>query len=345
MTFNISPLTAELDADIAHCIDNKTKPIGSLGKLETLAKQICRVQQTLSPELKEPQMLVFAGDHGVVESGVSPYPQAVTQQMVMNFLQGGAAINVFCQQHNIEFRVVNAGINGSLPEHVGLINASIGPGTQNFVKQAAMTPLQCQQAIDKGAELVADRHKRGSNVIGFGEMGIGNTSAAAAIMAALLKLNAEDCTGAGTGLDKTGVERKAKLINKALKRAQLSKPSPMQVLTEFGGFEIAMMCGAMLKAAELKMLVLVDGFIASSAALLASKMHPAFLQYAIFCHRSKEQGHKRMLKAMAVEALIDLDMRLGEGSGVAVAYPLIQSAVLFVNQMASFEDAGVSKDG
>ncbi|RJG40258.1 nicotinate-nucleotide--dimethylbenzimidazole phosphoribosyltransferase [Motilimonas pumila] len=345
MIFDIPLLNTGLDADIAHCIDNKTKPIGSLGKLELLAKQICQVQQTLTPQLKEPQMLVFAGDHGVVESGVSPFPQAVTQQMVMNFLQGGAAINVFCQQHGIEFRVVNAGINGELPEHVGLIDASISKGTQNFVKQAAMTDLQCQQALEKGSELVADRHKRGSNVIGFGEMGIGNTSSAAAIMAAVLNLDAQECTGVGTGLDKAGVERKAKLINKALKRAQLKKSTPMQVLAEFGGFEIAMMCGAMLKAAELRMLVLVDGFIASSAALLASKMHPAFLQYAIFCHRSKELGHKKMLKAMAVEALIDLDMRLGEGSGVAVAYPLVQSAVLFVNQMASFEDAGVSKDG
>ena len=207
-------------------------------------------------------MLVFAGDHGVVAEGISLFPQAVTQQMVMNFVQGGAAINCFCRQHGIEFRVVNAGINGELPEDNALINASIAKGTQNFVEQAAMTIEQCQQALIKGAELVDDRHKRGANVIGFGEMGIGNTTSAAALMSACLGLPAAECAGRGTGLEKAGVEHKVKVIQKALKRIKGDKLSPEQLLAELGGFEIAMMCGAMLKAAELKMLVLVDGFIA-----------------------------------------------------------------------------------
>ncbi|MCE2571578.1 nicotinate-nucleotide--dimethylbenzimidazole phosphoribosyltransferase [Motilimonas eburnea] len=339
--FTISALESQLDEVIQSCLDNKTKPQGSLGKLESLAFQICRIQQTLTPELNKPQMLVFAADHGVVAEGVSLFPQNVTVQMVLNFIAGGAAINCFCRQHGIEFRVVNAGVNGVLPEDNALINASIAPGTANFAKQPAMTLAQCEQALLKGAELVADRHQRGANVIGFGEMGIGNTTSAAAIMAKLLKLPAEECSGAGTGLNKAGVEQKTKVINRSLKRLKGTKLTPQQVLAELGGFEIAMMCGAMLKAAELKMVVLVDGFIASSAALVASKMEPYFLQYAVFCHKSKEQGHKKMLKAMGVDALLDLDMRLGEGSGVAVAYPLLVSAINFINEMASFESAGV----
>ncbi|MFO6421810.1 nicotinate-nucleotide--dimethylbenzimidazole phosphoribosyltransferase [Motilimonas sp. KMU-193] len=339
--FTISALDPQLDSSIQHCLDHKTKPQGSLGKLETLAFQLCRIQQTLTPELSKPQMLVFAADHGVVAEGVSLFPQNVTQQMVLNFIQGGAAINCFCRQHGIEFRVVNAGVNGDLPEDNALINASIARGTCNFVNEPAMSSAQCEQALLKGAELVADRHQRGANIIGFGEMGIGNTTSAAALMAKLLKLPAEDCTGAGTGLNKAGVDQKTKVINRALKRLKGKKLAPQDVLAELGGFEIAMMCGAMLKAAELKMVVLVDGFIASSSALVASKMEANFLQYAVFCHKSKEQGHKKMLKAMGVDALLDLDMRLGEGSGIAVAYPLIASAVYFINEMASFESAGV----
>ncbi|MCE2595627.1 nicotinate-nucleotide--dimethylbenzimidazole phosphoribosyltransferase [Motilimonas cestriensis] len=339
--FTIPELNQQLDAEIQHCLNNKTKPLGSLGRLESIALQICRIQQTLKPCLSQPQMLVFAADHGVVAEGISLFPQAVTQQMVLNFIQGGAAINCFCRQHGIEFRVVNAGVNGELPEDSILIDASIAKGTQNFVTQPAMTMEQCEQALTKGAELVDDRHKRGANVIGFGEMGIGNTTSAAALMAAALGLSAAECAGRGTGLEKTAVEHKAKVIQKALKRIKGEKLSPQQMLAELGGFEIVMMCGAMLKAAELKMLVLVDGFIATSAALMASKMHPNFIDYAVFCHKSKEQGHKKMLKAMGVEALLDLDMRLGEGSGVAVAYPLLVSAVTFVNEMASFDSAGV----
>ncbi|MCE0556179.1 MULTISPECIES: nicotinate-nucleotide--dimethylbenzimidazole phosphoribosyltransferase [unclassified Motilimonas] len=339
--FTIPALNQQLDTEIQHCLDNKTKPLGSLGKLESLALQICRIQQTLKPNLSQPQMLVFAADHGVVAEGISLFPQGVTQQMVLNFIQGGAAINCFCRQHGIEFRVVNAGVNGELPEDSVLINASIAKGTQNFVTQAAMTMAQCEQALTKGAELVDDRHKRGANVIGFGEMGIGNTTSAAALMAVTLGLSATECAGRGTGLEKTAVEHKAKVIQKALKRIKGNKLSPQQILAEFGGFEIVMMCGAMLKAAELRMLVLVDGFIATSAALMASKMDGNFIDYAVFCHKSKEQGHKKMLKAMGVEALLDLDMRLGEGSGVAVAYPLLVSAISFVNEMASFDSAGV----
>ncbi len=339
--FTIPALEPQLDQAIQHCLDNKTKPLGSLGKLETLGFQICRIQQTLTPQLTKPQMLVFAADHGVVAEGISLFPQAVTQQMVINFIQGGAAINCFCRQHDIEFRVVNAGVNGELPEDNILIHAAIAPGTCNFVNEPAMSLAQCEQALLKGAELVADRHQRGANIIGFGEMGIGNTTSAAALMAKLLKIPVEDCTGAGTGLNKSGVEHKTKVITRALKRLKGNKLTAQEVLAELGGFEIAMMCGAMLKAAELKMVVLVDGFIASSAALVASKMAPNFLQYAVFCHKSKEQGHKKMLKAMGVDALLDLDMRLGEGSGVAVAYPLIASAVHFINEMASFDSAGV----
>ncbi len=342
--FNITPLDDALDAEISQLINNKTKPLGSLGKLETLAFQICKIQKSLSPELKQPQMLVFAADHGICEEGVSPFPQEVTQQMVLNFLAGGAAINCLCEQNGIEFRVVNSGVKASLPEHVNLINAPIAKGTLNFLKQPAMSRALCEKALLVGADLVLDRYNRGANIIGFGEMGIGNTTSAAAIMSVILNLPAKECAGKGTGLDDEGVSHKADVIERAKVFHQDKGADPITVLATYGGYEIAMMTGAMLKAAELGMVVLVDGFIASSAALLAHKINVNFLQYTIFCHQSGEKAHKKMLKHMGVSPLLDLGMRLGEGSGVAVAYPVILGAVTFARKMASFDSAGVSRD-
>ena len=339
--FLISPVSSTIDVDLKEKIDAKTKPPGSLGRLEKLAVQFGRIQNSLNPELINPTILVFAGDHGITEEGVSPYPQEVTTQMVINFLNGGAAINVFCHQNNISLHVIDAGVKADFPECNELINAKIGRGTKNFCKEAAMSFDECERAIEKGAELSRTVPLSTCNVIGFGEMGIGNTSSAAALTHRFTGLPVEDCVGKGTGLDDQGLEHKQNTIRQALeKHAEIKEPQA--VLSTFGGFEIAMMVGAMLESAVLKRIILIDGFIATAAFLAALRIVPEIKQYAVFAHKSDEQGHGKILKYMQVEPLISLGMCLGEGTGAAVAFPILQSAVSFLNQMASFESAGVS---
>ena len=339
--FLVSPVSSNIDVDLKKKIDGKTKPPGSLGRLETVALQCGKIQNSLNPELVNPTILVFAGDHGITEEGVSPYPQEVTAQMVLNYLNGGAAINVFCRQNNISLHVVDAGVKTDFPEGTELINANIGKGTKNFCKEAAMSLEECERAIEKGAELSRTIPVSTCSVIGFGEMGIGNTSSAAALTQRFTGLPVEDCVGKGTGLDDSGLEHKQNTIRQALeKHAQIKEPQA--VLSTFGGFEIAMMVGAILESAVLKRIILIDGFIASAAFLSASRIVPEIKQYAVFTHKSAEQGHAEILKYLQVEPLISLGMRLGEGTGAAVAFPILQSAVSFLNQMASFESAGVS---
>ena len=339
--FLIPPVSSNIDVDLKKKIDGKTKPPGSLGRLETLALQCGRIQNSLTPELINPTILVFAGDHGITEEGVSPYPQEVTAQMVLNFLNGGAAINVFCRQNNISLHVVDAGVKTDLPGHAELIKAKIGRGTKNFCKEPAMSLEECERAIDKGAELSRTVPVSTCNVIGFGEMGIGNTSSAAALTQRFTGLPVENCVGKGTGLDDSGLAQKQNIIRQALeKHAEIKEPQAL--LATFGGFEIAMMVGAMLESAVLKRIILIDGFIASAAFLAASRIVPEIKQYAVFTHKSDEQGHAEILKYLQVEPLISLGMRLGEGTGAAVAFPILKSAVSFLNQMASFESAGVS---
>lgn len=337
----LSPLFVQQVQDI---IDQKTKPQGSLGLLESVASKVAKIQHSLSPSLNSPAMLIFAADHGIAEEGVSLFPQAVTEQMVLNFLNGGAAINCFSKQHHLDLNIINAGVIADFDlQDNRFINQPIAKGTQNFLQAAAMTEEQCQQALQQGADIVSEKSKAGCNVVGFGEMGIANTTSAATIMASLLKLSGEECAGKGTGLDSKGVSYKAKVVDQAIRFHQLEGAGALQVLQKVGGFEIAMMVGAMLKAAELSMLVLVDGFIVSTAALLASRLNENFLDYAQFCHQSDEQAHQKLLRSMDVQPLLNLGMRLGEGSGVAVAYPLVVSAVAFFNEMASFADAAVSE--
>lgn len=322
-------------------INNKTKPLGSLGILENIALQIGCIQDTLTPVLNNPTIVVFAGDHGIVREGVSPYPQEVTYQMVFNFLQGGAGINVFSRQNGIAIKIVDAGVNFNFDPHPDLIDAKIDHGTKSYLDEPAMTAIQCNNAIEKGAVIVQDIYASGCNIIGFGEMGIGNTSSAAIIMSLLCNLPLEMCIGRGTGLDDAGLEKKKVILQQAIANHSFDK-TPLNVLTVFGGFEIAMICGAMLKAAELKMTILVDGFITTAALLVAKGMHQQVPDYCIFSHQSNEQGHALMLKYLKASPVLHLGMRLGEGTGAAVAYPIIQSAVNFLNQMASFESAGVS---
>lgn len=342
MKFNISPPNQAVRIALHEKINNKTKPLGSLGSLEAIALQIGLIQQCLSPQLSRPTMLVFAGDHGVVASGVSPYPQAVTAQMVLNFLQGGAAINVFSRQHDMRLRVVDAGVNHDFAAHPDLVHAKVGLGTNNFLNEPAMTVLQCQQAMMHGYEIAKDESVTGCNIFGFGEMGIGNTSSASCLMSVLCNLPIEACVGRGTGLDDAGLDQKTAILKQAINTHQLDGQAPLQVLTTFGGFEIAMMAGAMLGAAEQKSVLLIDGFIATTALLVAYKLQPNILQYCVFTHCSGEAGHRKLLQHLGVTPLLDLGLRLGEGTGAALAYPLVQAAVNFLNEMASFETAGVS---
>ncbi|ACU61926.1 nicotinate-nucleotide--dimethylbenzimidazole phosphoribosyltransferase [Chitinophaga pinensis] len=341
-TFHIAPLNNDITAALQHKIDSKTKPIGSLGQLEKLALQIGRIQQTQTPALNKPTIVVFAGDHGVAHEGVSPFPQEVTYQMVFNFLQGGAAINVFTKQNGIAIKVVDAGVNFDFNQHPGLVHAKVALGTKSFLHEAAMTPAQCETAIERGAAVVKELHEQGCNVIGFGEMGIANTSAAAVIMSLLCDIPLEQCIGRGTGLDDEGLIRKKVILAESMIRHNKIEKTPLNVLSTFGGFEIAMMCGAMLQAAAAGMLILVDGFITTSALLVAAKINEQILDYCLFTHQSNEQGHSLMLAHLKAVPLLSLGMRLGEGTGAAVAYPVIQAAVSFLNEMASFESAGVS---
>ncbi|MEO1049549.1 MAG: nicotinate-nucleotide--dimethylbenzimidazole phosphoribosyltransferase [Bacteroidota bacterium] len=342
MNFNIAALDDRLVADIKSKIDHKTKPLGALGQLEKLAAKIAQIQGTLTPKLSNPAIAVFAGDHGVAKEGVSAYPQEVTHQMVLNFIHGGAAINVFARQHNIKLKVVDAGVNHDFTEDLPILHAKIAKGTRSFLSDKAMTDEACQMAISAGAKVVKQLHEEGTNVIGFGEMGIGNTSASALIMSTLCDMHLIECVGRGTGLTDEQYHHKLSILQNAKNLHQLDKHDVIDVLTTFGGFEIAMICGGMLQAAELGMIILVDGFIASSAFLCAFHLDKNVKDYAIFCHQSEEQGHRKLLDYLDAEPILNLGMRLGEGTGCAVAYPILVSAVNFLNEMASFESAGVT---
>jgi len=328
-------LAARLDA----AIDNKTKPLGSLGTLERLARQMGLIQESVAISVDRPAILVFAGDHGVVGEGVSAYPQDVTWQMVENFLSQGAAINVFARQNDCALHVVDAGVAHEFGPRPGLIDRKIAAGTRNFAQAPAMSDAQCASAIGAGAALVAEL---AGNVIGFGEMGIGNTTAAAALMHKLAGIPVAECVGAGTGLSADGVLHKQRVIEAAA-ALHATAADPLDVLAAFGGFEIAMMTGAMLQAAQQRKVLLIDGFIVTSALLVAARIEPAILDYCVFAHCSDEAGHRRMLDALGAKPLLQLGLRLGEGTGAALALPLLHAAANFLNQMATFASASVSE--
>jgi len=343
MKFDIAAPDDVLRPALQAKIDGKTKPLGALGRLEALSLQLGLIQQTLTPELRAPHILVCAGDHGAAKSGISAYPQDVTWQMVENFLAGGAAINVLARQGGIELVVADAGVAHDFGPRENLVDAKVSPhGTENYLEGPAMSEEQCESAMARGAQIVAGLHARGCNVVGFGEMGIGNTASASLITHFLAGIPLADCVGRGTGLDDAGVSRKLTLLQQA---ADLYHGDymPQSVLANFGGFEIAMLAGGMLAAAERKMLLLIDGFIVTSALLVAATLHPATLQYCVFSHRSQERGHRLQLEHIGARPLLDMDLRLGEGTGAALAWPLVRAACAFLNEMASFESAGVSE--
>jgi nicotinate-nucleotide--dimethylbenzimidazole phosphoribosyltransferase len=336
-----STADAWLQTRLRHKIDHKTKPLGALGLLEALALQLGLIQRQESVTLCDPQMVVFAADHGIAAEGVSAFPQAVTVQMVGNMLAGGAAINVFARQHGFTLQVVDAGVAAELPAHPQLQPRKIALGTKNLCQQPAMSRDQAQAALTAGMQVV---QALPGNVVAFGEMGIANTSAAALLLARLAGVSIQDATGRGTGLDDAQLLHKQGVLARAL--AQHPATQPLDVVGELaalGGFEIAMMAGAMLQAASERRVVLVDGFIAGAAALVAQALLPAVQDYMVFCHRSAETGHRLLLAHLQARALLELDLRLGEGTGALLAWPLLQSAANFLNEMASFESAGVSK--
>jgi nicotinate-nucleotide--dimethylbenzimidazole phosphoribosyltransferase len=345
MTFTLPTLDDITDPALGqrlqHLLDHKTKPLGSLGRIEWLALRIACILGTEAPRLVQPQMLVCAADHGLAAQGVSAYPQDVTWQMVENFLAGGAAVSVLARQHGLGLTVVDCGVAHDLAPRPGLWVRKVAYGTANALQSPAMTAHQCQQAIGHGVALV---QALPGNVLLLGEMGIGNTSSASLLLSRLCGLDIADCTGAGTGLDAAGVQRKTAVLRAVLQR-HAQALSPLDALAAFGGFEIATLVGAVVQAASERRVVVVDGFITTAAVLVAAQCQPGVLQRCVFAHRSGERGHALMLQALGAEPLLDLGLRLGEGSGAALAWPLLVSAVELLNRMASFDDAGVSQSG
>ena len=371
-----------LTNDLRAKIDRKTKPPGSLGRLEDLAMQLGLMQDSLSPEIRSATMLLFAGDHGATEAGISPYPKEVTAQMVQNFLNGGAAINVFARQNDLQLIVVDAGVDTEFADGIKLniadiaqsqivlasenalrvIDAKVRRGTRNFVHEDALSDEELAACLERGARITRALAEAGTNAVGFGEMGIGNTSAASLLQSALTNRELSQCVGRGTGHTDAGLQHKLEILTRAWQRftndSQAQTPAPMEThdtgethgqrelalraLRAFGGLEIAMMTGAMIEAAAHRMALVIDGYITTAAALAAIAIEPAVREYCIFSHVSGEQGHRAMLDALRARPLLDLDMRLGEGTGAALAFSVVRGAVNFWNQMASFEDAGVS---
>ncbi|MGY0194497.1 nicotinate-nucleotide--dimethylbenzimidazole phosphoribosyltransferase [Leptothrix sp. BB-4] len=327
-----------LAARVQHAIDRKTKPLGALGQLEALALQLALVQGRDLPRLEQPQMLVFAADHGLAARGVSAYPSDVTAQMVLNFLHGGAAVSVLARQHGLALTVVDAGVRQPFEPHPQLRRCKVAPGTADASQAHAMSPAQCAQAIAVGREVVASLP---GNVVLLGEMGIGNTSAAAMLVARLTDHPIAACTGRGTGLDDAALARKTAVLIEVLAR-HAEAVEPLAALAAFGGLEIAALVGAVLQAAEERRVIVVDGYIVGAAVLVAQRLRPAVLQRCVFAHRSQEPGHRLLLDHFGVRPLLDLDLRLGEGSGAALAWPLLASACHVLAEMASFESAGVS---
>lgn len=332
---------AGLQQQLSARIDAKTKPPGSLGQLENIAIQLGLIQGSSTPRIVAPHLLVFAADHGVTEEGVSAYPQEVTWQMVMNYLARGAAVNVFASTAGLALKVVDAGVKHAFEAHPDLVDRKIAYGTRNLAREAAMSMVQAEEAIAAGAALARELAATGTNVIAFGEMGIGNTSAASALMTRLTGLPLGSCIGRGTGLDDSGLARKREVIESAL-ALHAGARAPLDALAALGGFEIAMICGAMLAAAEARMVIMVDGFIVGSALLVAQALAPNVLDYCIFAHASSEQGHAAMLRHFNARPLLDLGLRLGEGTGAALAFPLVKAAAAFLESMASFSQAGVA---
>lgn len=340
--FEIQAPDKGLEEALLDKINNLTKPKGSLGTLEAIALQVGLIQQTLSPTLRHPVNVIYASDHGIADEGVSKSPKEVTRQVIHNFLNGGAGVCFLARQHGIELKIVDGGVDFDFPEIPLLIDRKIRKGTRNFLREAAMTTEEMERAIQYGADIVTDCHNEGCNVVSFGEMGIGNTAASSMWMACLTGIPLIDCVGAGSGLDDEGVRHKYEVLRRSLEN-YAGDGSALDIMRYFGGYEMVMAVGGMLRAAELKMVILVDGFIMTNCVLVASRLYPEMLPYCVFGHCGDEAGHKRVLDSLGAKPLLDLGLRLGEGSGSVCAYPILDSAVRMINEMHSFKQAAITK--
>ncbi|MGO9759595.1 MAG: nicotinate-nucleotide--dimethylbenzimidazole phosphoribosyltransferase [Roseiarcus sp.] len=335
-TLIVDPLDRRLETSLRDIVEGKAKPPGSLGRIEDLAVRLGLIQGRLDPRLRRVVLFVFAGDHGLTEEGVSSYPAGVTAAMVTTFLAQKACVNAFARAVDIDVCVVDAGVATELPPHPRLIDAKVRKGTRNAAREPALTLQETEQALARGRDLVGKAIDEGADAIAIGEMGIGNTASSALLMHRLAPAPLESCVGRGAGHNAVGLERKIAVLRRAAGRSSTS--DPLEALCEFGGCEIAMMAGAMFGTAARQRPVVVDGFISTAAALVAIRMQPALIDYCIFSHRSAEQGHGTLLKALGVEPLFDLGMRLGEGSGAALAIPFMRAAAGLITDVANLSD-------
>ena len=344
MEFHISRPDQAIRPALQEKIDDLTKPKGSLGRLEELALQVGLIQQTLSPALRHPQNIVFAADHGIVDEGVSIAPKEVTWQQVCHFTHphGTGGVNFLCRQHGFTLKVVDAGGDFDLPRDRGIIDLKVGRGTRNVLHGPAMTAAEMEQCLAGGASVVRQCFEEGSNVLSFGEMGIGNTSPSSIWMSYFTGIPLAECVGAGSGLDSAGIRHKYEVLSQAMANYG-GDGSPRDIIRWFGGFEMVMAVGAMLQAAELHMVILVDGFIMTNCMLAASKLYPEVLDYAVFGHCGDESGHRKVLDALGAKPILSLGLRLGEGTGAICAYPVLDSAVRMINQMDTFSGADITK--
>ena len=345
-SFDIQPVNQSLHSAIQEKINNLNKPKGSLGRLEELAMQICLIQQTLSPSLNHPCHLLLGGDHGIEREGVSVSPREVTWQQMINFTRGGGGVNMFCRQHGFKLRIVDVGVDYDLSSVPGIIDRKIARGTRNFLYEPAMSEEEFDRAIQVGSDLVDECLSEGCRILCIGEMGIGNTSPSSIWMSLFGNIPLKDCIGAGAGLDAPGIRHKYEVLSKALSRYQsdlsplTSHLSPLRI---FGGFEMIAAIGAMLRAAEAHLVVLVDGFIMTACALAAIQLYPASQDYMIFTHCGDESGHRMMLDIVKAKPLLNLGLRLGEGTGALCAFPIVDSAVRMMNEMNNFDNAKITK--
>ena len=343
--FVIQPINRSLESAIQEKIDNLNKPKGALGRLEELAIQVCLIQQSLTPSLANPCHLLFGGDHGIECEGVSVSPREVTWQQMINFTHGGGGVNMFCRQHGFKLRIVDVGVDYDLSAVEGIFNHKIARGTKNFLYEPAMSEKEFDQAIQIGSELVDECIAEGCKVLCVGEMGIANTSPSSIWMSLFGNIPLAECIGAGAGLDKPGIQHKYEVLSKALENYRSQEPQPTTItpLRYFGGFEMIAAIGAMLRAAEQHLIILIDGFIMTACAAAAIQLYPNVKDYMIFTHCGDESGHKRMLDMVGAKPLLSLGLRLGEGTGALCTYPLIDSAVRMINEMNHFDNARITK--
>lgn len=339
----IQPIDSRLLAQAQARLDRLTKPIGSLGRLEELAARYVMITGEIKPKVPRGAVFTFAADHGVTVEGVSAYPSAVTPQMVLNFLRGGAAVNVLARHADVEVRVVDIGVAFDFEAVPGLIHKKVMPGTNNLLVESAMSPAQAEQALQAGIELATEAAHEGIGLIGTGEMGIGNTTASSAIAAVMTRRPVSEVTGRGTGIDDAGHAHKIDVIQRALDLHRLDQTNAMDVLAKVGGLEIGGLAGLMLGAAAARIPVVLDGFIAGAAALIAVGLQPRCKDYLIASHRSVERGHEAILNHLGLEPLFDLDLRLGEGTGACLGMSLVFAAIKIFTEMATFDEAGVSE--